>query len=176
MTWMLLAAAFLQSPAGPLADQALAAAQHGNGSAAASLWQEALSRDSKHYPSLFNYGVFLHRSGQAKEAADLLDRAAALEPGYQVHLMRGMNYQQLGLREDAIRAWKSALGFQPKNVKLMQVLSVEYSRGRYFREAASIAREALKLAPGEENLYLVAIKAHQDAGDLGASGELAQEA
>jgi len=35
----------------------------------------------------------------------------------------------------------------------MQVLSVEYSRGRYFHETAAIARQALRLAPSEQNLY-----------------------
>src|SRR5262245_58560677 len=103
MTWMAIAAMLLmQSTADSLAEQALAAAQHGDGAAAARLWQEALAKDPKHYASLFNYGVFLHRAGQAKEAAPLLDRAAALQPGYQVHLMRGLNFQQLELREDTI--------------------------------------------------------------------------
>jgi tetratricopeptide (TPR) repeat protein len=175
MPWLLVAL-LMQSPADPLAEQALAAAQSGNSAEAAGLWKEALAKDPKHYPALFNYGVFLHRSGQQAAAADLLDRAALIQPGYQVHLLRGMNYQQLERREDAIRAWKAALVFQPRNVKLMQVLSVEYSRGRYFREAAAIAREALKIAPAEENLYLLAIKADQDAGDLAAAATLADEA
>ena len=177
MTWLLLAALFLQPPqAGKLAEQALAAAQQGDGAAAAGLWQQALAQDPKHYPSLFNYGMFLHRGGQLQEAAGLLDRAAIVQPGYQVHLIRGMNYQQLDRREDAIRAWKAALVFQPRNLKLMQVLSVEYSRGRYFQAASAIAREALKIAPREENLYLLAIKADQDAGDLTAAATLAAEA
>ncbi len=177
MTWLLLAALFLPPPqAGPLAEQALAAAQQGDGASAARLWQQALAQDPKHYPSLFNYGMFLHRGGQLQEAAGLLDRAAVVQPGYQVHLIRGMNYQQLERLEEAIRAWKSALALQPRNLKLMQVLSVEYSRGRYFHEAAAIAREALKIAPGEENLYLLAIKADQDAGDLTAAATLAAEA
>lgn len=176
MMWILLAALLMQSLADPLADQAVAAAQQGDGPAAARLWQQAIAKDPKHYESLFNYGVFLHRHQQQSEAVTFLDRAAAVRPGYQVHLMRGMNFQQLERREDAIRAWRQALSFQPRNVKLMQVLSVEYSRGRYFQEAAAIAREALKIAPHEENLYLLAIKAHHDAGDATAGADLAAEA
>ena len=159
-----------------LAGQALAAAQQGDGAQAAQLWQQALAQNPKHYASLFNYGVFLHRSGQAKEAVEFLERAATVQPGYQVHLLRGMNYQQLARREDAIRAWRAALAQQPQNLKLMQVLSVEYSRGRYFREAGAMAREALKIAPNEEALYLMAIKADQDAGDTNAAALLAAEA
>ena len=169
---LVLATLLMQS----LGDKAVTAAQAGDGATAVRLWQEALAKDPKDYPSLFNYGVFLHKGGQSKEAAPLLDRAAALQPGYQVHLARGMNYQQLERREDAIRAWKAALSFQPRNVKLMQVLSVEYSKGRYFQEAAAIARKALEIAPGEENLYLMAIKADHDAGDLTAAAALASDA
>jgi len=68
------------------------------------------------------------------------------------------------------------LAFEPRNVKLMQVLSVEYSRGRYFHEAAAIARQALRLAPSEQNLYFLALKAYQDAGDQAAAALLATEA
>lgn len=164
-----------QSP-DSLAEQALASAQQGDGAGAAKLWQQALAQNPKHYAALFNYGVFLHRSGQAKEAVEYLERAAAVQPGYQVHLLRGMNYQQLERREEAIRAWRAALALQPRNLKLMQVLSVEYSRGRYFREAGAMARQALKIAPEEEALYLMAIKADQDAGDTNAAAELAAEA
>jgi Tfp pilus assembly protein PilF len=176
MMLMLLSALLLQSPAEPLAEQALAAAQRGDGASAEQLWRQAIAADPKHYASLFNYGVFLHRGQRQKEAVETLNRAAALQPGYQVHLMRGMNFQQLGQREEAIRAWRAALTFSPANLKLMQVLSVEYSAGRYFHEAAAILRQALQLAPQEENLYLLAIKAHHDAGDLAAAAELAAEA
>jgi tetratricopeptide (TPR) repeat protein len=172
----LLAALWLQSPAEALAGKALEAVQRGDGAGAERLWRQAIAADPKHYASLFNYGVFLHRNQRQKEAVELLERAAAAQPGYQAHLMRGMNYQQLERREDAIRAWKAALSFAPDNVKLMQVLSVEYSKGRYFHEAAAILRQALKAAPNQENLYLLAIKAHHDAGDLAAAEELAAEA
>lgn len=173
---LVLAAMLLQAPADLLSDQALAAAQRGDTEAAARLWGQAIEKDPKHYASLFNLGVLLHRSQRQAEAAPLLDRAAALQPEYQVQVLRGSNYQQMGRREDAIRAWKAALGYQPKNVKLMQVLSVEYSAGRYFHEAAAMARQALTVAPGEANLYFLALKAYQDAGDSKAAGELAAEA
>lgn len=173
---VLLVAFFLQSPAEALSDQGLEAAQRGDTAAASRLWREAIGKDPKHFASLFNLGVLLHRQRQQQDAVAFLDRAAAIEPGYQVHLIRGSNFQQLGRREEAIRAWKAALAFQPKNVKLMQVLSVEYSGGRYFHEAAEMARQALRLAPGESNLYFLAIKAYQDAGNQKAASELAAEA
>ena len=165
-----------QSPAEALSDQALASAQRGDIGGAAQLWRQAIERDPKHYAALFNLGVLLHRQRRASEAADLLDRAAAIAPGYEVHLMRGSNFQQLERREEAILAWKAALLFQPRNVKLMQVLSVEYSYGRYFHEAAAMAHQALRLTPAGQNLYFLAIKAYQDAGNQMAAAALAAEA
>ena len=173
---LVVAAMLLQSPAEALSEQALAAAQRGDTEAADGLWRQAIEKEPKHFASLFNLGVMLHRGKRQIEAAPLLERAAAIEPGYQVHLMRGSNFQQLERREEAIRAWKAALVYQPKNVKLMQVLSVEYGRGRYFHEAAAMAREALRVAPLEQNLYFLAIKAYQDAGSQTPAAELAAEA
>ena len=49
----------------------------------------------------------LHRQKRQLEALPLLERAAVVEPGYQVHLIRGSNFQQLERREEAIRAWKA---------------------------------------------------------------------
>lgn len=173
MIGVLLALALMQAAADSLADRALAEAQQGDAATATRLWQQAIERDPKHFASLFNYGLFLHRHQRQKEAAPLLDRAAAVQPGYAVHFVRGSNYQQLDRREDAIRAWKAALVFQPRNIKLMQILSVEYSKGRYFHEAAAILRDALRIEPGEPNLYFLAIKAFQDAGDLASAADLA---
>lgn len=173
MLALIFAAWLAQSPAESLSQQALAAAQSGNTGEAARLWGQAIQNDPRHFASLFNLGVLLHRQQRPQEAAPLLDRAAAIANSYQVQLMRGSNFQQLGRREDAIRAWKAALVYQPANVKLMQVLSVEYSAGRYFHEAATIARQALRVAPSEQNLYFLALKAYQDAGDQAAAAELA---
>ncbi len=173
---LLLTVFLVQSPADALSDQAMAAIQRGDPGGAAQLWRQAIEQNPKHYAALFNLGVMLHRQRQQSDAVDLLDRAAAIAPGYEVHLMRGANFQQLDRREDAIRAWKAALTFQPKNVKLMQVLSVEYSYGRYFHEAAAMARQALRVTPLEQNLYFLAIKAYQDAGNQAAAAELAADA
>lgn len=179
---MILAAAIVlalllpQATADSLAEQALSAAQQGDGAGAAKLWQQAIALNPRHYAALFNYGVYLHRSRAEAEAVPLLDRAAAVQPGYQVHLLRGLNFQKLERREDTIRAWQAALKFQPRNLKLMQVLSVEFSQGRYFHEAAAVLRDALALAPDEENLYLLAIKAYHDAGDDGEAAKLAAQA
>ena len=173
---VLLAALLAQSAAEPLSSQAVEAIQRGDVAGAVGLWRQAIEKDPKHFASLFNLGMALHRSGQFGEAVEYLDQAAGVEPGYQVHLLRGSNFQKLERREDAIRAWRAALALQPKNLKLMQVLSVEYTKGRYFHEAAAVARQAMRAAPQEMNLYFLAIKAYQDAGDQDAATEIAAQA
>ena len=75
---------FLQSAADPLSEQAITAAQGGDLALAERLWTQAIAKDPKHFPSLFNLGLMLHRQKRQAEAAPLLDRAAAVQPGYQV--------------------------------------------------------------------------------------------
>jgi len=83
---------------------------------------------------------------------------------------------RLNETDAALRAWRGAFALQPGNRKLMQVMSVEYSKGRYFAEAARMAEAALQLAPEELALYLVAIKARQDAGQHEEAFALARRA
>ncbi len=82
MTVVLLALLLWQSPAEPLSEQALAAAQGGDTETAARLWRQAIERDPKHFASLFNLGVLLHRQKRQQEAAPS-ESAAAMRPGYQ---------------------------------------------------------------------------------------------
>ena len=66
----------------------------------------------------------------------------------------GACYQALERREDALRAWRTALKLNPKNARLLQVLVVEYGKGRYFQDAAEVARRALELAPDDRQCVL----------------------
>jgi tetratricopeptide (TPR) repeat protein len=72
----------------------------------------------------------------------LLARATAAMPqDFNSWYLLGLVRQRLERREDALRAWRSALQIQPNNLKLMQVMAVEFSQGRYFLEAADIATQ-----------------------------------
>ncbi|MCC6540340.1 MAG: tetratricopeptide repeat protein [Bryobacterales bacterium] len=167
---------FAAATAAALSEQAVSAAQQGQPAEAEKLWRAAITADANYFPALFNFGVFLHRAQRQAEAAPLLDRAAAVQPGFQVHFVRGLNYQQLERRDETIRAWRAALGLQPENAKLLQILCVEYTRGRYFQEAAALARDGLKRFPSQEPLYFLALKALQDAGDMETAASVAAEA
>lgn len=136
------------------------------------LWRAAIGADAKYFPALFNFGVFLHRAQRQAVAAPLLERAVALQPGFQVHFVRGLNHQQLEQRDNAIRAWRSALALQPDNVSAVRGV---HTRAQIL-EAAALAREGLKRFPTQEPLYYLALKALQDAGDMETEATVAADA
>jgi tetratricopeptide (TPR) repeat protein len=82
---------------------------------------------------------------------------------------------QLGRTEDALRAWRAALALRPDHVKLMQIMAVEYAKGRYFREAAAVAERGLQAKGDDPSSWLLAIKAWQDAGDHASALRLSQQ-
>ena len=63
-----------------------------------------------------------------------------------------------------------------ENAKLMQVMCVEYSKGRYFEEAARLAELALRAVPEDPSLYFLAMQARQDAGQHEEAFQLARRA
>ena len=92
------------------------------------------------------------------------------------HYLRGACYQSLERRDDALRAWRTALKLNPAHARLLQIMVVEYGKGRYFQEAAEVARRALELAPNDANAYYLAIKSLQDAGQYPEALEIAGRA
>jgi tetratricopeptide (TPR) repeat protein len=111
------------------------------------------------------------------DAEPLLRRAAEVAGGnFNAYYLLGVACRSLGRSEDALRAWRSALRIQPNNLRLMQVMAVEYSKGRYFGEAAELARKALDRKDDDPNLYFLAIKACQDAGEDSAAKGIAKRA
>jgi tetratricopeptide (TPR) repeat protein len=141
------------------------------------LWNRAIRLSSRYFPALFNLGYFYFQQQKFAEAEPLLSRAAeSSRDDFNAHYLLGVTLLKLQRPEDALRAWRDALRIQPGNLRLMQVMSVEYSKGRYFGEAAALAKKALALKSDDPNLYFLAIKAYQDAGDDTAAGEIAKRA
>src|SRR5205085_284536 len=111
------------------------------------------------------------------EAVPLLELAARTNPrDFNTRYILGQALSNLGRREDALRAWRAALGIQPGNVRLMQIMIVEYEKGRYFREAASLAARALQANSADAGLYFLAIHAYQNARDFKSGLEVARRA
>lgn len=129
------------------------------------------------YADVFNRGLAAYQARQDGEAETLLAEAVRLRPGeFQAQFLLGAARSRLGRTDEALAAWRKAESLQPGNVRLLQVMAVEYSRGRYFQDAARTAEKALRLKREDPNLYFLGIKSYQDAGDTAAAAALAKEA
>ncbi|PYV08653.1 MAG: hypothetical protein DMG07_25195 [Acidobacteria bacterium] len=108
------------------------------------LWRRAAELRPDFFPALFNLG-FMHFSRERfQDAAPWLERASRARPkDYNARYLLGTALVRLDRREEGLRAWRAALALRPDDVRLMQVMSVEDSKGRYYTEAAAIARRAL---------------------------------
>ncbi|MEP7364864.1 MAG: tetratricopeptide repeat protein [Acidobacteriota bacterium] len=166
----------LQTPsAEALSEQALAAAQQNRPAEAEQLWRQALALDPALYSANFNLGYFYSSHNDPAKAAPLLDRAAQSKPNdFSTRYLAGAVRSQLNETDAALRHWRAALAVRPNHPKLLQLIAVEYTKGRYYRDAAASAEAALRLQPDDANLYLLALKAHQDAQDHPAALALAE--
>jgi len=172
---MVLAVLLLQA-ANPeaLSEQALGQAQLKNFGEAERLWKQALAAAPALYSANFNLGYMYQSQGRFADAEPYLRKAASAQPrDFNAQYLLGAVLAQLGKSDDALRAWRAALTIRPGHLKLMRVMAVEYSKGRYFREAAAVAEKALAMKQDDVSLWLTAVKAHQDGDDHVAALKLA---
>ena len=160
-----------------LSERAQQSAQQQRFDEAERLWKRAIELSPHYFPALFNLGLFYTRQRKFPEAELFLKRAAQASPGdFNAWYMWGSALSTLGRSDDALRAWREALSLQPRNLRLMQVMSVEYYKGRYFGEAAKLAGRALEINGNDWNGMFLAIKAYQVAGDDKTASEIARRA
>ncbi|NBO64917.1 MAG: tetratricopeptide repeat protein [Acidobacteria bacterium] len=163
--------------AASLSDAAQEAARANRPAEAERLWKQAIDLAPNFFPALFNLGYFHFTRREFTQAIPFLVRAARVNDGdFNTHYLLGACHQSIERRDEALLSWRRALEINPKSSRLLQIMIVEYGRGRYFNEAAAASLLALELAPNELNSYLLAIKAHQDAGLYPAALEVARQA
>ena len=166
MISLVLIAVLSQGNADALSEAAKQLALEKRYDEAEALWQKALKQARDHFPSLFNLGYMRYSLGQYAEAEPFLSHAARVRPAdFNSQYLLGATLVKLNRREDALRAWRGALAAQPQNYKLMQIMSVEYADGYYFKEGCEVARRALALRSDTPEPWFVAIKACSDARD-----------
>jgi tetratricopeptide (TPR) repeat protein len=159
-----------------LSQQALAMAQQKNFAEAERLWKRALELSPRLFSAAFNLGYMYQSQGQYSKAEPWLTRAAGEEPNdFNARYLLGVTLSHLGQTDAALRQWRAALAIRPDHVKLMQVMAVEYGKGGYFREAAAVAERAFAQNDNDPALYLIALKAHQDANDHAEALKLAAQ-
>lgn len=177
----LLLATSLLCAAGPdaarLSDEALALAQSGRFAEAEKRWAAALEINPNFFPALFNLGLRRYAEKDYETAARLLAQAVALEPrDFNTRFLAGAALSALGRTEEALRHWRAAQKLNPYHLRLLQLMIVEYGKGRYFQEAAGIARTLLEQNPAEPDPWFIAIKAFQDAGEYQLAADAARRA
>lgn len=178
ITALLLIALAAGAQTGPeaLSQKAAVLAQEGKYDDAAALWRRALTIQPRFFPALFNLGYMHFTRSQFALAADFLTRASKVKPeDFNTRYLLGALLVNLGKREDGLREWRKALALQPRNLKLLEIMAVEYGKGRYYTEAAAAARRALEIGPDDPDVYFIAIKACQDSHDPEAT-EIARRA
>ncbi len=140
-------------------------------------WKAALKLNPDYFPALYNLGFYYYSQQQFAQAEPLLQRATHSEPdNFKAQYLLGAVYSKLNNVDAALLCWREALRLQPENLKLMQIMTVEYSKGRYFGEASALAQKLLKQQTKDPNVYFLAIKAAQDAGDYEMAAEVARRA
>lgn len=166
---------FAADPA-KLSQQALEAAQRRDLPEAERLWKQALALSPDLFEANFNLGYMYRSKGDLAAAEEHLRKAAVTQPqNYNAQYLFGAVLSQLNRTEEAIHHWRIALRLHPDDLRLMQVLAIEYSKGRYFRNAADLAEQALTIKQDDPSVWLTAIKARQDANEHSAALQLAQK-
>lgn len=166
----------LATDAVTLSQQALKAAQQRDFANAERLWKESLAAAPALFEANYNLGYMYHSRGEFAHAERLLAKAAASQPkNFNAQYLLGATLSKLNRAEEAIRHWRVAVSLRPDDARLMHVLAIEYSKRRYFREAGDIAEKALLHKRSDPSLWLIAIKARQDADDRSAALRLARQ-
>lgn len=178
LAWVAFAFALAQRPdPAALNEAATKLAREHNEAAAEKTWQQAIEAAPDFFPAVFNLGFWHFSRSRFDQAEPLLLKASRLQPGnFNARYLLGMTRVNLGRIEAGLMEWRAALDIQPKNVKLMLVMAVTYGKGRYFKDAAGVARRAVELSGDDPNAYFVAIKSCQDAGDGAAAMDIARRA
>src|SRR4051794_37238943 len=163
--------------AAALSNQAQELAAQKQYAQAEQLWKSAIEADPKYFPALFNLGYLYFSEERFGDGVLALQRAAYANPeDFNTRYLLGASLSRLNRTDDALRAWRSAQKLRPDHPKLLAMMIVEYEKGRYFSEAADLARSALRLSAGDENTHYLAIKALADAGDNEGAQSVAKAA
>lgn len=133
-----------------LAGSAAAAATAGRWQEAEQLWQQVRALDPNHVQALYSLGVHAFQRGDARTALELLQAAQAAAPSDPtIPLTASRVYRQLG---DHDREWKAIVAALTIDAYFLQgvLAKAEFlEERRKSRLAASVYKDALKIAPPE---------------------------
>jgi len=109
---------------------------------------------AEEFPALFNLGYSYFREQRFAEAAPLLRRAAEASPNdFNAHYLLGVTLLKLNQSDDAPASLARSAAYPASNLRLMQVMSIEYSKGRYFGDSRGARQACPRFEKRRPNLY-----------------------
>lgn len=164
-----------QSSPDALLQQGIQLDQAGQHDAAAKLYRQILEQQPDHAYALHLLGADALRRGELDAAVDLIGvavQANSKEPVF--YLFLGQALQKRGDLSDALAAYDCALGLAPDFSTAMFRRSTVLMALQRVPDAMAGFRQALGADPKLGAAALKQAKAHYDAGELEAAGELLQ--
>jgi len=129
-------------------------------------------------PDIIHFrGVIACQSGEPKRGVKLIAEAVAADPNnadYRVNL--GNAYREIGLREEAIRHFRTALRLRQDMPELHNSLGVLYKENDEFSLAELEFREAIRLKPHFPHAQYNLAQLYLSQGDKGKALEQLQAA
>ena len=131
----------------------LGATYHGLGreEAAEKEFQRAFSLNPNDECAYHYSGKMYYERGMYPQAIAQFKRAVALSPGYGNYMYLGNSYVFARDYEPGVEAYKEAIQYRPKDVRVHFQLGIAYDYLRRYEESVKEYNEALKLNPKDES-------------------------
>jgi tetratricopeptide (TPR) repeat protein len=140
------------------------------------LWRHVLAIDPESYIAHHNLSVVLQQEGRIEEALASEQRSIEAHPGKGNEQSRhslGNLYLRLGRRDDALAAFRGALGVAPTHMESIRSLVSLLRAGGDEKGALQVWRDAIAAEPGFMEGYIeLALALHQSGRGLEAEDVL----
>jgi tetratricopeptide (TPR) repeat protein len=122
---------------------------HGHLEEAGVWYEKVLSVDGDHLDALGALVTLNVQRGRFKDGLRLLNKAFAIRAdNATLYQLKGLCLEGLGNNEEAVAAYRHAIGLKPRHVGAYFDLGNALKRGGYYEQAASAFKQILEFKPG----------------------------
>ncbi len=120
-----------------------------------SLWSDAAKKSPAKHRPWYNLGIAYYKSGRLSEALKCLDKAIAIDPGFdEVYQVLGIIYIDLKRYQDVETVSLQGINYDPANPVHYNNLGIAYAQMGRSEDAKQAFSTAIDLRPGYENAML----------------------
>jgi tetratricopeptide (TPR) repeat protein len=113
------------------------------------------------YEAYFNLAITLIALNDLPRASEALHEAVLLKPeSYEARSLLGTLLAQQGKGEASIAHLRKAVEMRADDTRLLALLGLKYTEGRYYSDALEVLRQAIALQPDNPELRFLLIQAH----------------